>query len=78
VAALARPDGHVTRAFGECRGRILGAPRGSGGFGYDPVFQPEGHAVSMAELPAAVKNRISHRARALAALAPALGGLKRL
>jgi XTP/dITP diphosphohydrolase len=77
VAALARPDGHVTRAFGECRGRILGAPRGSGGFGYDPVFQPEGHAVSMAELPAAVKNRISHRARALAALAPALAGLTR-
>jgi XTP/dITP diphosphohydrolase len=77
VAALARPDGSVTRAFGECRGRILRAPRGSGGFGYDPVFQPEGHAVSMAELPAAVKNRISHRARALAGLAPALAGLRR-
>lgn len=77
VAALARPDGSVTRAFGECRGRILRAPRGRAGFGYDPVFQPEGHAVSMAELPAGVKNRISHRARALAALAPALAGLKR-
>jgi XTP/dITP diphosphohydrolase len=75
VAALARPDGSVTRAFGACRGRILRAPRGRGGFGYDPVFQPEGHAVSMAELPAGVKNRISHRARALAALAPALAGL---
>ena len=77
VAALAWPDGAVTSAFGACRGRILGAPRGLGGFGYDPVFQPEGHDVSMAELPAAVKNRISHRARALAALAPALLRLKR-
>jgi XTP/dITP diphosphohydrolase len=77
VAALARPDGSVTRAFGECRGHILCAPRGSGGFGYDPIFRPEGHAVSMAELPAAVKNRISHRARALAELAPALAALKR-
>jgi XTP/dITP diphosphohydrolase len=77
VAALARPDGFVTSAFGECRGHILAAPRGSGGFGYDPVFQPEGYAVSMAELPAAVKNRISHRARALAELAPALAGLRR-
>jgi XTP/dITP diphosphohydrolase len=76
VAALARPDGSVTSAFGECRGRILRAPRGSGGFGYDPVFQPEGHAVSMAELPAATKNRISHRARALAELAPALAALE--
>jgi XTP/dITP diphosphohydrolase len=72
VAALATPDGAVTRAFGECRGRILRAPRGSGGFGYDPVFQPEGHAGSMAELPAALKNTLSHRARALAALAPEL------
>ena len=72
VASLARPDGRVTSAFGECRGRILAAPRGEGGFGYDPVFQPEGHEESMAELAAGVKDRISHRARALAALAPAL------
>jgi XTP/dITP diphosphohydrolase len=77
VAALARPDGSVTRAFGECRGTLLRAPRGRGGFGYDPVFQPEGHAVSMAELPAAEKNRISHRARALAALARELSSLAR-
>jgi XTP/dITP diphosphohydrolase len=72
VAALALPDGAVTLARGECRGRILAAPRGAGGFGYDPVFQPDGYEVSMAELPPAQKNRISHRARALAALAPAL------
>jgi XTP/dITP diphosphohydrolase len=65
------------RAAGECRGRILLAPRGHGGFGYDPIFQPAGHEVSMAELPSAVKNRISHRGRALAALAPALAELTR-
>ncbi len=76
-AALARPDGSVARAFGESRGRILDAPRGTGGFGYDPIFEPEGHAVSMAELPAATKNRISHRGRALAALAGALASLRR-
>ncbi len=72
VAALAEPDGEVALARGECRGSILAAPRGAGGFGYDPVFQPEGHDVSMAELPAALKNEISHRGRALAALGPAL------
>jgi XTP/dITP diphosphohydrolase len=70
--ALAAPDGTLERSFGECRGRILHAPRGAGGFGYDPVFQPEGFAVSMAELPEAEKNRLSHRARAVAALRPAL------
>lgn len=72
VAALATPDGEVRVARGECRGAILEAPRGAAGFGYDPVFAPDGHARSLAELPAAVKNRISHRARALEALAPAL------
>jgi XTP/dITP diphosphohydrolase len=76
VAALATPDGELTRAFGECRGRILRAARGSGGFGYDPVFEPEGQALSMAELPPAVKNQISHRARALIALRPALQRLR--
>jgi XTP/dITP diphosphohydrolase len=72
VAALALPDGALTLVRGECAGRILAAPRGANGFGYDPVFQPEGWEVSMAELPAAVKHRISHRGRALAALGPAL------
>jgi XTP/dITP diphosphohydrolase len=72
VAALALPDGGVTLVRGECAGRILPAPRGANGFGYDPVFQPEGWDASMAELPPAVKHRISHRGRALAALGPAL------
>ncbi len=72
VAALALPDGTVVSARGECAGRILEAPRGRGGFGYDPVFQPEGRPCSMAELAPRDKNAISHRARALNALLPAL------
>ena len=76
-AALAHPDGRTTTRKGVCRGSLLRAPSGSGGFGYDPVFQPEGHSVSMAELPAGQKNRISHRGRALAALAPEIEALAR-
>jgi XTP/dITP diphosphohydrolase len=75
VAALALPDGAVTVVRGECPGRILAAPRGVNGFGYDPVFQPEGWEASMAELSPHVKHRISHRGRALAALGPALASL---
>jgi XTP/dITP diphosphohydrolase len=59
-------------ASGVWEGRVLTAPRGTGGFGYDPVFQPEGFAVSAAELPAAQKNTLSHRAQALRALLAAL------
>ncbi len=59
-------------ASGVWEGRVLSAPRGAGGFGYDPVFQPEGFAVSAAELPAAQKNTLSHRAQALRALLAAL------
>jgi XTP/dITP diphosphohydrolase len=53
---------------GVCEGRISFAPSGAGGFGYDPLFIPDGFTVSFAELGEGVKNRISHRARALAAL----------
>jgi XTP/dITP diphosphohydrolase len=67
-AVLSRPDGSTTSASGECPGTILGEPRGRGGFGYDPVFQPDGFVQSMAELTADTKNEISHRARALRAL----------
>jgi len=53
---------------GVCEGRILLAPRGQHGFGYDPLFQPLGYDATFAELGDAVKNHVSHRARALAAL----------
>jgi XTP/dITP diphosphohydrolase len=53
---------------GTCEGRMAFAPSGAGGFGYDPLFVPDGFSVSFAELGEAVKNGISHRARALAKL----------
>jgi XTP/dITP diphosphohydrolase len=55
-------------ASGSWRGRIAQAPAGTGGFGYDPVFFDPTLAVTAAELPLATKNRVSHRAHALAAL----------
>ncbi len=55
-------------ALGTWEGRILTAPRGSGGFGYDPIFQPAGMTVTAAELSAAEKNVRSHRGQALRAL----------
>ena len=64
------PDPVVAQGVWE--GRVLSAPRGRGGFGYDPVFQPQGFTVSTAELPADQKNALSHRAQALAALLGAL------
>jgi len=59
-------------ATGVWEGRVLSAARGTGGFGYDPVFQPRGLALSAAELPAPQKNVLSHRAQALRALLAAL------
>jgi XTP/dITP diphosphohydrolase len=59
-------------ASGSWEGHIPSAPRGTGGFGYDPIFQPAGLALAVAELPAQEKNRISHRAQALRALLAAL------
>lgn len=58
-------EGVLIHAKGVLKGRILDAPRGQGGFGYDPIFVPEGDTRTLAELDAAEKNRISHRARAL-------------
>ncbi len=57
---------------GACEGRIDFAPRGAGGFGYDPLFIPDGFTQSFAELGEDVKNRLSHRAQALAQLKAAL------
>ncbi|NLF93816.1 MAG: RdgB/HAM1 family non-canonical purine NTP pyrophosphatase [Oligosphaeraceae bacterium] len=73
VIALAGPQGLLGVAEGEVRGHIAEAPSGNGGFGYDPVFIPEGYRESFAALPEAVKNTLSHRSRALqAALAQGL------
>ena len=68
VAAYAQPDGQVRVARGEWPGRILPEPRGSGGFGYDPIFLPAGEQASAAELSPARKHASSHRGRALRAL----------
>ncbi len=57
---------------GEWRGSIVAEPRGAGGFGYDPVFLPEGTSQTAAELSPAEKDAVSHRGRALALLLPAL------
>jgi XTP/dITP diphosphohydrolase len=68
VAALAFPDGSCRTFTGELRGFILAAPRGEGGFGYDPLFLVPEYGLTLAELPLAVKNGISHRGRALVKL----------
>ena len=68
VIALADPEDGVLTFEGIVRGRILDAPRGEGGFGYDPLFVPDGETRSFAEMPAGEKHGISHRGRALARL----------
>lgn len=72
VIALADPGGplgdRIELAEGRCEGRIARAPSGSGGFGYDPVFVPEGLDRTMAEISAKTKDDISHRGRACEAL----------
>ena len=72
AAALVTPDGEETVVRGEWPGTIVRAPRGVNGFGYDPIFVPEGHDVTSAELPSAEKDRLSHRGRALRLLLPTL------
>ncbi|NGO70885.1 RdgB/HAM1 family non-canonical purine NTP pyrophosphatase [Streptomyces boncukensis] len=70
AAALALPDGTERVVSGRLRGTLRYAPAGTGGFGYDPVLQPEGETRTCAELSAAEKNAISHRGRAFRDLAP--------
>lgn len=73
AVAIARPDGSIAlESEGICRGQILDAPRGSSGFGYDPIFYVPEHGKTFAELPAETKYAISHRGRAFQALRPAL------
>lgn len=67
IIALAWPQGRAELVEGTCEGYITREPRGEQGFGYDPVFYVPEYGCTMAELPAEIKNRISHRARAAAA-----------
>jgi len=67
VVAIADPAGTILNlSEGICNGTLTFAPRGDGGFGYDPLFIPDGYTQTFAELPETLKNRISHRALALA------------
>ncbi|HUL44063.1 MAG TPA: RdgB/HAM1 family non-canonical purine NTP pyrophosphatase [Bacteroidota bacterium] len=63
---------HERIAEGICHGKIIDSPHGAGGFGYDPLFVPDGYSLTFAELPPDIKNRISHRAKAFAKMAEIL------
>jgi XTP/dITP diphosphohydrolase len=75
VVAIARPAGPVDLFEGVCEGEIIFEERGANGFGYDPIFYIPEFGRTMAELPSDVKNRISHRGRALLAAAPFINRL---
>jgi len=77
VIAIATPDGKVELCSGECHGFITFAPRGEHGFGYDPVFYLPELAKTMAELPLALKNELSHRGQAARQVPQALERLRR-
>ena len=68
VITLAFPDGRTLVARGECTGKLLFSPRGEGGFGYDPLFVPDGSDKTFAQMSEEEKNKISHRAKALSGL----------
>ncbi len=65
VVALSDPSGNVRRVAGKCPGQIIEELRGNNGFGYDPLFVPDGYTETFAQLDSSVKNKISHRAHAL-------------
>ncbi|GAA5131968.1 RdgB/HAM1 family non-canonical purine NTP pyrophosphatase [Pseudonocardia adelaidensis] len=75
AAALVVPDGPEIVVHGEWPGRIVRAPRGTGGFGYDPIFVPDGEERTSAELSPQEKDAASHRGRAMRALLPHLHAL---
>jgi len=66
VIAISSPSGEIRTYRGEVYGRIIDTPRGGLGFGYDPIFVPDGFEQTFAELSAEIKNKISHRAKAIA------------
>ncbi len=73
AVAMARPDGAIAlQSEGVCRGEILHAPRGQGGFGYDPIFYVPELQLTFAEMTPDLKRSISHRGKAFAALLPQL------
>jgi len=75
VTAFVMPDGRETTAEGILRGEILNQPIGEYGFGYDPVFLPEGSELSLAQLDAQKKDLISHRGQSLRAIAPRVAAM---
>lgn len=75
VIAIAAPDGREWTVDGRCEGKIALTPSGNAGFGYDPLFIPDGYSVSFADMPAEQKNSISHRGRALAKAAELISKL---
>jgi XTP/dITP diphosphohydrolase len=72
AVAFCRPDGGEDVVHGRMDGRVIGEPRGSGGFGYDVLFVPDGYDLTTAELDADLKDELSHRGKALRAIAPAV------
>lgn len=75
AAAIVMPSGAEEVVEGIMRGRIIDTPRGTNGFGYDPIFIAEGYSITTAEMDSASKDAISHRGLAIAALAPTLAQL---
>jgi XTP/dITP diphosphohydrolase len=77
VVAIASPDGAIVlQAEGICRGEILHAPRGNGGFGYDPIFYVPEKQLTFAQMTPELKKSVSHRGKAFAALLPQLEQLR--
>ena len=74
AVVLVLPDGREWTVHGEMRGRLVREPRGTGGFGYDPIFVADGHTRTSAELTPSEKDAISHRGQAMRALAAILAG----
>ena len=69
--SLAWPDGHVETYLGCVDGALVFPPRGTKGFGYDPVFRPDGYGITFGEMEPGEKHKISHRARAFQKLVKA-------
>ncbi len=75
AAALVLPAGREHVSAGTVHGHLLRQPRGTGGFGYDPIFVPDSSDLTTAEMSAEAKDAISHRGRALRTLAPVIAAL---